>query len=264
MRCESPEAEAIIGKEYPVLDKGFVRLIDYMGNDERIVQAARISYGQGNKTPEEDKKLINYLIKNKHTSPLEQVVLTFHIKLPIFCLRQIVRHRTARINEISGRYSILKNEFYIPDEWRTQDSINKQSSVPGEITDMPIMAEAYEENCQNQFDIYDEMLNCGVGKEMARIGLPLSLYTEMYWQMDLNNLFHFLKLRLDSHAQYETREYARAISELTKKVAPIAYEAFEKHILDSKTISSDTIKWLREYLKDKTLPKELLDIIREK
>lgn len=226
------EAEDILEKEFKVLDKGFVRLVDYMGNDSRVVQAARVSYGSGTKTFREDRALIYYLMKNEHTSPFEQVVLTFHIKLPVFVARQWIRHRTARVNEISGRYSIMKEEFYIPDIKVVcpQSKSNKQGreEKPFEEEEAKKIVKLMEEAFERSYMIYKELISKNLARELARIVLPLSLYTEWYWQIDLHNLFHFLKLRLDPHAQYEIREYAKVILEIAKKIAPISVEAFEE------------------------------------
>lgn len=232
-RIVVPEAEELIDKEIRCLDKGFVRLVDYLGGDARIVQAARVSYGEGTKTVREDKGLINYLMKNDHTSPFEQVVLTFHCKMPIFVARQWVRHRTARLNEISGRYSVMKDEFYLPEpeQVRLQSQINKQGrsdeTIP--LEDALKLIEKLEKSNADTYKDYEEMLAAGLARELARINLPLSLYTEWYWQIDLHNLFHFIHLRADPHAQYEIRVYAQALAKCAKAVAPLAYEAFEEH-----------------------------------
>lgn len=232
-----PEAEALLDQEIKVLDKGFVRLVDYLGGDQRIVQAARVSYGAGTKTVREDKGLINYLLRNEHTSPFEQVVLTFHCKMPIFVARQWVRHRTARLNEISGRYSVMKDEFYVPevDEMRTQDSVNKQARS-GEQVEAGLAKKWVDQMVEDQelvYRNYTEMIEGGLAREIARSNLPLSLYTEWYWQIDLHNLFHFLRLRIDPHAQYEIRVYGEALAQCAKAVAPLAYGAFEEHLLSS-------------------------------
>lgn len=218
--------------EIKCLDKGFVRLVDHMGDDSRIVQAARVSYGKGTKTVNEDKGLIDYLVRHRHTSPLEMVNFTFHCKMPIFVARQWVRHRTAKLNEISGRYSEMEPEFYVPDPDRmqSQSTDNKQGSS-GELIEtwqdvrMDMTAEQ-----ENSYDAYKSYLTEGLAKELARINLPLSLYTEWYWTMDLHNLFHFINLRSDPHAQYEIRVYSDAILELIKPIVPYAVESFERHI----------------------------------
>ncbi len=230
-------AEALLDQEIPVLDKGFVRLVDYMGGDERIVSSARVSYGEGTKTVRQDRGLIHYLMRNWHTSPFEQVQLTFHTKMPVFVARQWVRHRTARLNEISGRYSVMKDEFYVPaPEHILPQSANNKQGRAGERYDAEVEAGLVERFRSEQalaYRAYGEMLDADVAREIARINLPLSLYTEWYWQIDLHNLFHFLRLRMDPHAQYEIRVYAEAMAQCAKAVAPLAYEAFEEHILGS-------------------------------
>jgi thymidylate synthase (FAD) len=240
--CIVPAAEEILDKEFPVLDKGFVRLVDYMGGDERIVQAARVSYGAGTKSYRQDAGLIDYLVRNEHTSPLEQVVLTFHVKLPIFVARQWIRHRTARVNEISGRYSIMSDEFYIPDtdSIAAQSSDNKQGRadipVPADIADE--VRQLLESGQDRAYGEYDELLETGIAREIARINLPLSLYTEWYWQIDLHNLFRFIRLRLDPHAQKEIRDYARVLLSITETVCPTACHAFSEQILGGVRLSA--------------------------
>lgn len=240
------EAEQILDKEYSVLDHGFVRLVDYMGGDERIVQAARVSYGAGTRTVRDDAKLIRYLMRNQHTSPFEQVILTFHVKMPIFVARQWARHRTARTNEISGRYSMMTGDFFMPKRLPLQHENNKQASseesLPNELS-QELMAQM-EEDQRAVYAHYEELLAKGVSREIARVNLPLALYTEMYWQMDLHNLFHFLKLRLHEHAQYEIRCYAQTIGEIVKKVAPCAWDAFEEYVLFAKTFSRTELEQL--------------------
>jgi thymidylate synthase (FAD) len=243
-RIVVPEAEAILDKEFPVLDHGFMRLVDYLGGDTRIVAAARVSYGHGTKTIREDRALIHYLMRNQHTSPFEQVVLTFHAKMPIFVARQWVRHRTARLNEISGRYSILQDEFYLPspDQIRKQSRRNKQGrsteELPSEAQEHII--EMLKRDQVTAYSSYEALLQDDIARELARINLPLSVYTQWYWQIDLHNLFHFLKLRLDTHAQYEIRQYAEVMAQMAKAVAPIAYEAFEEHTLYATRLSRST------------------------
>ena len=235
------EAEALLDQTIPVLDKGFVRLVDYMGGDQRIVQSARVSYGAGTKSFRADRGLIHYLMKNRHTSPFEQVQLSFHAKMPIFVARQWVRHRTASLNEISGRYSIMKDEFYLPEatQVRYQSETNKQGRsdecVP--FDEAMAMIARLDKEQKDVYAHYQELLDKNVARELARANLPLSLYTEWYWQIDLHNLFHFLELRLDAHAQYEIRAFAEALGRCAKAVAPVAYEAFEEHILNSLSFS---------------------------
>lgn len=248
-----PEAEELLDKEIKCLDKGFVRLVDYLGGDARIVQSARVSYGAGTKTVREDKGLINYLMKNDHTSPFEQVVLTFHCKMPIFVARQWVRHRTARLNEISGRYSVMKDEFYLPeaDQVRLQSKNNKQGrseeTIPLDEA-MALISKLEQSNADTYRD-YEEMLEAGLARELARINLPLSLYTEWYWQIDLHNLFHFIHLRADAHAQFEIRVFALALAQCAKAVAPLAYEAFEEHRMHAVKFSRSECKALAAMLR---------------
>jgi len=246
------EAEKILDKKYSVLDKGFVRLVDYMGGDSSVVQAARISYGKGTKTVSKDRGLIRYLMRNEHTSPFEMVELKFHCKMPIFVARQWVRHRTASLNEVSGRYSEMKNEFYIPEpeQINPQSESNKQGrsekTFPEEKT-KGIISSLKEEQMQN-YQNYKNMVDEGIARELARINLPLSLYTEWYWKIDLHNLFHFLELRTDKNAQYEIREYANVIFDITKKVAPLSCEAFEDYGLNSVKFSKQEIELLKGHI----------------
>lgn len=247
-----PEAEALIDQELGVLDHGFVRLVDYLGGDARIVQAARVSYGDGTKTVREDGALIDYLLRNRHTSPFEQVILTFHVKLPIFVARQWIRHRTARLNEISGRYSVMRDEFYVPNarEVRFQDKRNRQGGdgreVPPELRERVISV--LRSGQERTYVEYEGLLEDDIARELARVNLPLSLYTEMYWQIDLNNLFHFLRLRLDWHAQYEIRAYGDVMARIAQAVAPMAYAAFEEHELHGRSFSRTELDVLRAAL----------------
>lgn len=253
--CTVPEAEKILDKEFKVLDKGFVRLVDYLGGDERIVQAARVSYGAGTKTFREDKGLINYLLRNDHTSPFEQVIFTFHVKLPIFVARQWIRHRTARLNEISGRYSVLEDQFYLPraDDIALQSADNKQGraggGVPRELASKVL--ETLGEDQKRLYANYRGMLAENIARELARINLPLSLYTEWYWQIDLHNLLHFLRLRLDPHAQLEIRAYAKVMAEIARTVCPIALDAFDEHLLHAVSFSRSEMAALRNVVAGK-------------
>jgi thymidylate synthase (FAD) len=230
------------------LDKGFVRLVDYMGDDAAIVQAARVSYGEGTKSVNEDNGLIRYLIRNKHTSPFEMVEFKFHVKLPIFVARQWIRHRTANVNEYSGRYSEMKDEFYVPqiENIRSQSKVNKQGRSDEEFsTDLAEnFVQSLEGTQQFLYNEYKKYLDSQIARELARINLPLSNYTEWYWKIDLHNLFNFLRLRLDHHAQYEIRIYSEAMAQLIKPIVPLAYAAFEDYILNSVSLSSDEIKLL--------------------
>ena len=258
--CIVEDAEALLDKEIKVLDHGFVRLVDYMGGDARIVQTARVSYGEGTKTVREDAGLIDYLMRHQHTSPFEHVVLELHCKMPIFVARQWIRHRTARLNEISGRYSVMENEFYVPrpEHVNLQSTSNKQGreqiDVPPELRQKVIDMLLQDQSAA--YARYDEMINDGIARELARINLPLSLYTQWYWQMDLHNLFHFIKLRADSHAQWEIQQYATAIAGIAKAVAPHAYASFERHVLNGKRFSSDEISALQCLIKGEPNPLE--------
>jgi thymidylate synthase (FAD) len=249
----SAEADAILDKEFQVLNKGFVRLVDYMGGDERIVAAARVSYGKGTKSYREDAGLIDYLLRNKHTSPFEQVSLTFHIKMPIFVARQWVRHRTARLNEISGRYSVMKDDFYLPApaDVSPQSTDNKQGRLDTAFPQneaQNIIAEL-ENGQKAAYAEYTKLLDKNLAREVARVNLPLSLYTEIYWNIDLHNLFHFLQLRLHHHAQKEIRVYAEVILDIVKKVAPAACASFEKHLMHGVEFSSSEMEELKARLK---------------
>ncbi len=238
----------LIGTEVKVLDRGFVRLVDFMGSDDAIVEAARVSYGKGTKKRREDRGLIRYLMRHQHTTPFEMVEFKFHVKLPIFVARQWIRHRTANVNEYSGRYSVMEDEFYVPQpaEIKPQSTTNRQGREEGEID--PAVREAFIAflNTSNRklYDEYLKTIESGIAREIARINLPLSLYTQWYWKIDLHNLFHFLKLRLEETAQYEIREYAKAMAAMTKQVVPMAWEAFEDYQLNSAAFSSIELKLL--------------------
>jgi thymidylate synthase (FAD) len=230
------------GHTINVLDYGFVRYIDHMGTDERICEAARISYRAPSKGKEQDQKLINYLWKNKHTSPFEMVKLTLNIKMPIFVMRQYVRHRMQNLNEVSARYTELPSEFYIPTEWRRQDTKNKQGSIVEENFN-PIIALldldrsvnyetatlALKEHCRRSYALYQDMLRNGISREMARMVLPINIYTEIYACWDMKNLLHFITLRDDGHAQEEIKEYGRVIRSICKELFPMTMNAYEKY-----------------------------------
>lgn len=207
---------------------GYVRYIDNMGTDSRIVEAARVSYGSPSKGEEADKKLLNYLLKNRHTSPFEQCSITFNIKFPIFLMRQFVRHRTFRLNEWSGRYSELADQFYRPEKWRGPDPKNKQGSI--EFADSNgtrdrILTNAYTD----AYQAYKDLLLSGVAKELARIVLPVGIYTEIYVNCDLHNLMHFLRLRLDPHAQKEIQDVAQAMAMIAHRLFPWTMDAFNRY-----------------------------------
>ncbi len=247
-----PEAEKLLDQEIKVLDQGFVRLVDYMGGDDRIVQTARVSYGAGTKTVREDAALIDYLMRHQHTSPFEHVVFEFHCKLPIFVARQWIRHRMARLNEISGRYSVMSEEFYVPpaNQIRLQSQDNKQgrdtAEVPAEL--QAKVLELLRRDQGTAYATYSELIGDRIARELARINLPLSLYTQWYWQMDLHNLLHFLALRLDPHAQWEIRQYAEVLAKIVKATCPMAYASFERHVLRGRRFSADEMEALRRLL----------------
>ncbi|MDR2803547.1 MAG: FAD-dependent thymidylate synthase [Treponema sp.] len=260
--CVTAEAEKILDKEFPVLDKGFIRLVDYLGSDERVVQAARVSYGEGTKSYREDAALIDYLLRNRHTSPFEQVVLTFHVKMPVFVARQWIRHRTARLNEISGRYSVMKDDFYTPcaADIAPQSGDNKQGrcDVAFPLETAEAFRADFEAGQRRAYVDYTKLIDNRVARELARINLPLSIYTEIYWQIDLHNLFHFLELRLGAHAQKEIRLYAESLLEISRNVAPRCCESFERHIFGAVTFSKDEMVELKRRLTGGTVDESTL------
>jgi len=227
-------------KEIKVLDHGYVRYIDHMGDDARILEAARVSYKSKGKGAEADKKLLKYLWKNKHTSPFEMCKITLNIKMPIFIMRQYVRHRMQNLNEVSARYTELPNEFYIPEIWRKQDAKNKQGSLNDENWSPEIEALGecalghtdvsflLKEQCQECYKVYQSLLDSGVAREMARMVLPVNIYTEIYTCWDLKNLLHFVSLRDDGHAQWEIQQYGKAIKEILTDLFPWTMEAYEE------------------------------------
>lgn len=229
-RASVPELDAILGKPFKVLDDGFVRVVDYMGNDDSIVQAARVSYGSGTKRVREDRALIRYLLRHSHTTPFEMADIKFHVRVPMDIWRQWIRHRTASVNEYSTRYSVAIDSAAVtaPDEWRLQSTGNRQGSDGSLDAIAGAILTAREAELQElSRRVYDERLEAGVAREQARKDLPLSTYTEAYWKTNLHNLLHFLALRMDSHAQWEIREFARTIGEeIVAKWVPVAWEAF--------------------------------------
>ncbi|HKS59949.1 MAG TPA: FAD-dependent thymidylate synthase [Thermoplasmata archaeon] len=250
-RPSVPEADRLLGVKHPLLAHGYVVLVDYMGNDAAIVQAARVSYGAGTKTLRDDRGLIRYLMRHRHTTPFEMVEYKFLVRLPIYVARQIVRHRSASINEYSARYSIMPDEFDLPpaEDVRKQSSRNRQGrseALPEGVVEkfrgdlQRVSAEAYR--------AYSEALEAGVARETARLVLPLAYYTEWYWKIDLWNLLHFLSLRLDPHAQEETRRYASVIAQIARTVCPVAFEAFEDFVLEGLTMSRKELQAIRELL----------------
>lgn len=231
---------------------GFVRLVDSMGSDARIVQAARVSYGDGTKTVRNDEHLIDYLIRHHHTSPLEQVVFTFHLKTPMFVARQWMRHRMGRVNEVSARYSELPSDYHKVQQFRVQSNLNKQATIEPLNAAHAAEARAVRNVATQSADrAYKHLLGLGVAREQAREVLPASVFTEFYWQMDLNNLFKFLNLRLAWNAQAETRAYAEAVLELARPVAPVAFVAFDEHVRGAVTLSKSERDVLRKFVQSR-------------
>jgi len=241
---------------HKVLDHGFVRVIDYMGNDTSIVQAARVSYGEGTKKSRDDKSLIFYLMRHWHSTPFEMCEVKLHVKLPVFVARQWIRHRTANVNEYSARYSILDNEFYIPksENLASQSSSNNQGR--GDVLEgdeAKKVIQILKNDSLRSYKSYEKMLSKenkkGLARELARMNLPTNIYTQWYWKTDLHNLFNFIRLRNDLHAQYEIRVYAEKIAELVKKWVPFAFEAFEQYQLNSSHLSSNGLSCLKRLMK---------------
>ena len=258
-RLTVPEIEGILYKSYCVLDHGFVRVVDYMGGDASIVQAARVSYGKGTKKLREDTSLINYLMRNKHTTPLEMCEIKFHIKLPIFVARQWVRHRTANINEYSARYSVLDKEFYLPDKENVAEQSSSNAQGRGEAVDADrasLVLDILQKDSALCYRHYEQMLDCNIARELARANLTLNYYTQWYWKIDLHNLLHFLKLRADQHAQYEIRAYASVMLDIVKLWVPIAHSAFLNYSLNAFTFSAKSIEVVRTMLKGTKLTPE--------
>ncbi|MDF1610672.1 FAD-dependent thymidylate synthase [Stygiobacter electus] len=241
--------DEILGKKFPVLDDGFVRVIDYMGSDESIVQAARVSYGKGTKKISEDRGLIRYLLRNRHTTPFEMCEIKLHVRVPMDTWRQWIRHRTANVNEYSTRYSLAidSSQRTKIDEWRMQSKDNKQGSEGFFPIEIGSKLSEREEELQNfAREIYNERLNLGVAREQARKDLPLSTYTEAYWKIDLHNLLNFLALRMDNHAQFEIRSYANVIgNEIVSRWVPIAWQAFQDYRMNSMELSALDIEVLK-------------------
>jgi len=243
------------------LDKGFVRLVDSMGGDDAIVQSARVSYGKGTSKVSQDRGLIRYLMRHRHTTPFEMVEFKFHCKMPIFVARQWVRHRTANINEYSLRYSEARDEFYFPDpnNIEFQSSVNKQGRM-GEVDEqLKKKVQAYfKEISDRSFEIYCELNEAGVARELARAILPVNLYTEWYWKNDLHNLLHFIGLRSDGHAQYEIRVFSDAMASFVKKVAPFAWEAYQDYVVKGMRFSK-----IEQSILERKLPERVISDIQE-
>lgn len=236
-------------KKLKILDKGFVRIVDIMGDDSSIVQAARISYGKGTKHSSQDRSLIRYLMRHKHTSPFEMCEIKLHIKMPIFVARQWIRHRTANVNEYSGRYSVMSEDFYIPSisDIAKQSVDNKQGR--GEILEekeAKKVRKLIEKQSKEAYEAYEAMLEKGIAKEIARIVLPQNIYTEFYWKIDLHNLFHFLYLRSHPTAQFEIREYSKAIESMVQEWVPMAYEAFVDYRKNAINVAGNVKDYLQK------------------
>ena len=243
------------------LDKGFVRLVDSMGGDDAIVQSARVSYGKGTSKVSQDRGLIRYLMRHRHTTPFEMVEFKFHCKMPIFVARQWVRHRTANINEYSLRYSEARDDFYFPDpnHIEFQSAVNKQGRMGEVDEDLKKKVQTYfKEISDRSVEIYCELNEAGVARELARAILPVNLYTEWYWKNDLHNLLHFIGLRSDGHAQYEIRVFSDAMASYVKKVAPFAWEAYQDYVVKGMRFSK-----IEQSILERKLPDRVLNDIQE-
>ena len=255
LRAVSEGMEAHLYTVNPVLDHGFVRVIDYMGDDAAICQAARVSYGKGTKSVQNDAGLIRYLMRHWHSTPFEMCEVKLHVKLPVFVARQWIRHRTANVNEYSARYSILDREFYIPqpEHLAAQSVVNNQGRGEAlEPAEAARVLEWLKDDAARSYDHYEAMISQdgqqGLARELARMNLPANIYTQWYWKVDLHNLFHFLRLRADSHAQYEIRVYADEICRLVKDWVPAAYGAFEDYRMGGATLSGKALDCVRRML----------------
>jgi len=269
LRPISKGLEGILYKPLKVLDKGFIRVVDYMGNDSSIVQAARVSYGKGTKKKSEDEGLIKYLLRHRHTTPFEMCEIKLHIKLPIFIARQWIRHRTASINEYSARYSILEDEFYIPKKYHlAEQSISNKQGRGDEIDEKTSseILKILKEDSYNCYKNYSWMLNeknsnnydknrPSLSRELARINLTLNTYTQWYWKIDLHNFMHFVSLRADTHSQFEIREYGKILLQVLSKWTPLSYKAFLSYRLNSAELSMEAINVIKKMLSGKKVSK---------
>jgi len=264
LRPTVPALEELLFHPMPLLDHGFVRVIDYMGDDGAIVQAARVSYGRGTKRVSEDRGLINYLIRHRHTTPFEMCEIKFHVKLPIFVARQWIRHRTANVNEYSARYSILDREFYLParENLAAQSEVNRQGRgavLEGEEAErvLALLRDDAERNYAHYLDMLNEggdgqpadSGRAGLTRELARMNLTLSTYTQWYWKIDLHNLMHFIALRADPHAQFEIRVYAEALLHVLERWVPITAAACREHIIGGARLSATGLKLVKRLVK---------------
>lgn len=270
-RATVPAMEALLYQPIPVLDHGFIRVIDYMGDDAAVVQAARVSYGAGTKKVREDAGLINYLMRHRHTSPFEMCEIKLHMKLPIFVARQQIRTRTAAVNEYSARYSILDREFYMPEpeQLGTQARSNRQGrgeTLTGD--EARRVMELLREDATRAYDHYEEMLNetatgetldparSGLARELARMNLSVNFYTQWYWKIDLHNLMQFLKLRADPHAQYEIRAYADVMLDIVKQWVPLTYAAFVDYRMGAYELSAKGLAIVRRLVRGEKVERE--------
>jgi len=270
-RATVPALEEILYEPLPVLDHGFIRVVDYMGDDAAIVQAARVSYGRGTRKVSEDRGLINYLMRHRHTTPFEMCEIKYHVKLPIFVARQWIRHRTANVNEYSARYSILDNEFYVPapEHLAAQATANRQGReqvLEGAAAQRVL--DLLRTEAERAYAGYAELLNedassapgdptrPGLARELARINLTLGFYTQWYWKTDLHNLMHFLALRADPHAQYEIRAYAGAMLGTLARWVPMTYAAFLEYRMNARLISATGLAVIRRLIAGKPVAPE--------
>ena len=288
LRPVVPALEEVLFQALPVLDHGFVRVIDYMGDDAAVVQAARVSYGRGTKKVSEDRGLINYLMRHRHTTPFEMCEIKYHVKLPIFVARQWIRHRTANVNEYSARYSVLDREFYIPDKdlLKLLKASRKEEPVQERLFALPTAEHTAAQSTTNKqgreevlaadsaagvlreigaissrsFTVYEKLLgddeHPGIARELARMVLPLNTYTQWYWKVDLHNLLHFLRLRHDSHAQYEIRAYAEVLLDITRKWVPLAAAAFDEYRAGAAELSAGALAVVRRRLRGESVTRE--------
>lgn len=263
LRAVAEGVERHLYVAHPVLDHGLVRVIDYMGDDSAIVQAARVSYGRGTKAVSNDEGLIRYLMRHWHSTPFEMCEIKLHVKLPVFVARQWIRHRTANVNEYSARYSILDREFYIPapENLAAQSTVNNQGR--GEVLqgdEAQRVLDILREDSMRSYDHYEAMLSQdgqqGLARELARMNLPANIYTQWYWKTDLHNLFHFLRLRADAHAQYEIRAYAETMCRIVKDWVPLAYAAFKDYRLGGVTLSGKAVEVLKRRLAGEAVTQE--------
>lgn len=263
LRPVAPGMEKHLHTAYPMLDHGLIRVVDYMGDDAAICQAARVSYGKGTKSVQNDRGLIRYLMRHWHTTPFEMCEVKLHVKLPIFVARQWIRHRTANVNEYSARYSILDREFYIPEPEHLAAQSETNNQGRGSVLEGDEAAgvlQILKEDCNRAYDHYEDMISQdgqqGLARELARMNLPANIYTQWYWKVNLHNMFHFLRLRADLHAQYEIRIYAQKICEIMADWVPAAYGAFEDYRLNAAHLSSQEVECVRRMIRGETVTHE--------